>query len=154
MARTPAFGKVVLGTDGSRHARRAVEFLARLAHPGGRVRVVRVVEPVRPPSLTLMPASARARIAGELARLDRAERRQAQRSLDVASTALASAGWRVRTSLRSGVPLRELLAAANEERADLLVIGSRGAGGLARLLLGSVAEGCVQQAPMPVLVVK
>ena len=39
-------------------------------------------------------------------------------------------------------------------RADLLVLGARGTGGLARLLLGSVADGALRLATVPVLVVK
>ena len=155
MTRTAALGRVVLGVDGSPHARRAVAFLARLAHGSGDgVTVVRVVEPIRLPSLGLVPAPARGHIAGALARVERGERDRAQRSLDAAADVLTRAGWRVRTALRSGVPTRELLAAAREERAGLLVVGARGAGGLERLLLGSVAEGCATRAPMPVLVVK
>src|SRR5262245_18782874 len=155
MSRAAAFHRVVLGFDGSTYARRAAAFLARLAHdPGDRVVVVGVMGQVRPPSLALLPASTRRQISGELERLHLAERARVQRRLDAVANALATATWRVRTSLRIGAPLRELLAAAKEERADLLVIGARGTSGLERFLLGSVADGCVKRAAMPVLVVK
>jgi nucleotide-binding universal stress UspA family protein len=43
---------------------------------------------------------------------------------------------------------------AVEQRADLIVIGTRGLSGLKHLLLGSIAERVVQKAPCPVLTVK
>ena len=49
-------------------------------------------------------------------------------------------------------PAQALIQAS--ERADLLVVGHRGRGGVAGLLLGSVAEDCVRRAHCPVLVVR
>jgi nucleotide-binding universal stress UspA family protein len=63
-------------------------------------------------------------------------------------------GWRAQASVRTGVPLAEILQAVKEARADLLVLGARGTGGLARVLLGSVADGAIRLATVPVLVVK
>jgi nucleotide-binding universal stress UspA family protein len=63
-------------------------------------------------------------------------------------------GWRAQASVRTGVPLGELLKAARAARADLLVLGARGTGGLARVLLGSVADGALRLSRVPVLVVK
>jgi nucleotide-binding universal stress UspA family protein len=51
-----------------------------------------------------------------------------------------------------GRPLEELLAASRD--ADILVVGARGIGTVERLLLGSVAEGALTHAPVPVLVVR
>ena len=48
----------------------------------------------------------------------------------------------------------EIIACAERERADLIVIGTRGTSGFAKLLLGSVASGVVTYSPIPVLVVK
>ena len=50
-----------------------------------------------------------------------------------------------------GTPAEVLIAAATPD--DLLVVGSRGHGGFARLLLGSVSQQCVHHAPCPVVVV-
>jgi nucleotide-binding universal stress UspA family protein len=51
----------------------------------------------------------------------------------------------------AGAPADVLVEAARA--ADLLVVGSRGRGGFAGLLLGSVSQRCVERAPCPVVVV-
>lgn len=51
----------------------------------------------------------------------------------------------------SGSPAEELLIAAKE--ADLLVVGSRGAGGFARLVMGSISSQVAQHAHCPVVVI-
>jgi nucleotide-binding universal stress UspA family protein len=53
-----------------------------------------------------------------------------------------------------GSPLTEIVNAATEWPADLIVIGSHGRAGIRRALLGSVAEGVMRHAPCPVLVVR
>jgi nucleotide-binding universal stress UspA family protein len=53
-----------------------------------------------------------------------------------------------------GTPLTEIVNAAKDWPADLIVIGSHGRGGVKRALLGSVAEGVMRNAPCPVLVVR
>jgi nucleotide-binding universal stress UspA family protein len=55
--------------------------------------------------------------------------------------------------LREGVAWEEINAVANEAKADLIVIGTHGRRGLARALLGSVAENVIRTATVPVLVV-
>lgn len=60
----------------------------------------------------------------------------------------------VRTRVRTGVPYREILAAAAEEQADLIVLGTHGRGGLDRALLGSVTDRVIRLAPCPVLAVR
>jgi nucleotide-binding universal stress UspA family protein len=57
------------------------------------------------------------------------------------------------TMLRRGTPWVEITAAAKERKADLIVMGTHGRRGVARALLGSVAEKVVRSAPCPVLTV-
>jgi nucleotide-binding universal stress UspA family protein len=47
-----------------------------------------------------------------------------------------------------------IISYADEQRADLIVMGTRGRAGLKRLVLGSVASGVVEHATCPVLVVR
>ncbi len=54
----------------------------------------------------------------------------------------------------AGHPDEALIASAQQQGADLIVLGSHGRHGLHRLFLGSVAEGVVRKSPLPVLVVR
>jgi nucleotide-binding universal stress UspA family protein len=149
------FRSLLIGVDGSPNSRRAVSFVARLVPPsGGRVTVVRVVEPVRPPSMALLPASARAQLGAQAAALHAARLRVARSDVEAAARRLRGSGWRTRGEVRSGVPLSALLEALGPARADLLVLGARGVGGVARFLLGSVADAATKRSPISVLIVK
>lgn len=53
-----------------------------------------------------------------------------------------------------GSPATEIVNAARDWPADLIVIGSHGRGGVKRVLLGSVAEGVMRHAPCPILVAR
>ena len=63
---------------------------------------------------------------------------------------------RVRSAhkLLRGDPAAEIVRLAGEAKADLIVMGTHGRGGLGRLLMGSVAEGVMRKAPCPVVTVK
>jgi nucleotide-binding universal stress UspA family protein len=61
---------------------------------------------------------------------------------------------RVERRLEPGDAITEILRVAQEAHADLIVMGTHGRTGLGRLLMGSVAEQIVRQAPCPVVTVK
>src|SRR5262249_29651464 len=61
---------------------------------------------------------------------------------------------KVTTLLRVGRPYEEIIAAANEHEADLIVMATHGRGEVHRLLVGSVADKVVRLAPCPVLTLK
>ena len=82
-----------------------------------------------------------------------------QASEDALSEVLAAAapqleGVSVTRSVRGGGAPDELVAAAEETGADLLVVGSRGLSGLSGLLLGSVSHHVAQHAPCPVVIIR
>lgn len=147
--------RIVVGIDGSANARRAAAFVAGLGRPrGGRVTLVRVVEPLGLPSLGLMPGAVRATLARELEALGAERQARAREDLARARAVLRRAGFTVRSLAPQGAPLAELVAAVRAARASLLVLGARGTGGVARLLLGSTAEGALARCPVPVLIVR
>jgi nucleotide-binding universal stress UspA family protein len=70
------------------------------------------------------------------------------------SEAKASFKGKIAGHLAAGDPWREIVQLASNLRADLIVVGTAGRTGIARLALGSVAEKVVRHAGCPVLVVR
>jgi nucleotide-binding universal stress UspA family protein len=148
-------GSLVIGVDGSPNSRRAVAYAAGLSPaPGARVVLVAAVERLRVQSLGLMPASIRSALARELAETNAEREAAARKEMESAAGQLEKAGWTVTATLRNGPPVDALVAAAGTAKADVLVVGARGTGGVARLLLGSVAEGVLDRSPTSVLIVR
>ena len=58
------------------------------------------------------------------------------------------------SKLVTGRPFLEIIRYAHEQEVDMIVIATHGRGGLASMLLGSVAEKVVRKAPCPVLTVR
>ncbi|THE66516.1 universal stress protein [Salinadaptatus halalkaliphilus] len=58
------------------------------------------------------------------------------------------------TAVRLGTPDHEIVAYAEDEAVETIVMGSHGREGIERVLLGSVAENVVQRAPVSVMVVR
>ena len=88
-----------------------------------------------------------------LTRLDQLRAEREPRLLEVVERARA---WGVETThmLWTGEPGKSIVAAAEAERADLIVVGSRGLARAGRWLLGSVSDHVVHHASCPVLVVR
>ena len=63
-------------------------------------------------------------------------------------------GVTVERKLSEGDPVSEIIRVAQENAADVIVMGTHGRTGLGRLLMGSVAEQVVRRAACPVLTVK
>jgi nucleotide-binding universal stress UspA family protein len=79
--------------------------------------------------------------------------RAARTALEGVATRARRPGVDVGTVLRQGFPWSEIVALAAEGKASLVVMGTHGRRGFARMLLGSVAEKVVRMAPCPVLTV-
>ena len=77
----------------------------------------------------------------------------ARESLEQERARLATSGTEIIAILRPGAAWEEILAAAQELDAGLIVMGTHGRRGLPRALLGSVAEKVVRLSPIPVMTV-
>jgi universal stress protein A len=79
---------------------------------------------------------------------------EARETLEQWAAKARQRGLKARTVVKTGTPHQEIVDLATDERADLVVIGTHGRGGLNRALLGSVADRVVRLAPCPVLTVR
>ena len=141
--------KILIALDDSAHSEQALDFITRMRWPAGsRVIVVTVMQPVvaalagpfEPTPLEVDLTAEQRRLAEEL--VSRAENR------------LRECGFATEGSVLSGDPRESLVQEARDVRADLIVVGSHGRTGLAKLMLGSVSSHVVTHAPCSVLVVK
>jgi universal stress protein A len=83
-----------------------------------------------------------------------AARKWATGVLEEGAAKLRERGLPNRWRLETGVPHALITQIAAEERANFIVIGTRGRGGLERFLMGSVADRVVRTAPCPVVTVR
>jgi nucleotide-binding universal stress UspA family protein len=79
---------------------------------------------------------------------------EARQSLQVEVDRLQAAGRRVTARTVVGQPSLMVARVAHDEGADVIMMATHGRGGLARLVLGSVATATLQRADMPVLLVR
>ena len=144
------FASIVVGTDGSESAqeavRQAVELAARL---GATLRIVSAYEPVPagrlreeaqqvPPDLQWMINP----------------REDVDATLRGAAEAAREGGIEAETYARQGDPADAILDVAEEQGADLIVVGNKGMTGARRFLLGSVPNRVSHHAPCSVLIIR
>ena len=67
---------------------------------------------------------------------------------------MEESGLKVKTLIKVGIPLREILKTEEEEDVSVVVVGSHGKTNLEEIFLGSVSEAVIRRCKKPVLVVK
>lgn len=139
--------KIVVGTDFNELAAAALRFAAVLARRTGAEVIAVYADTFEPPvEFTAMQLYD---ITESIERSRAATREQLE--LHVAKHLADGVRWRA--IVAEGLPATAICGIANTEKADLIVIGTHGRGGLERLLLGSVAEAVIREADVPVLTV-
>jgi len=142
------YGKVLVPVDFSESSQQAFRYAVRFAamHKS-RLLVLYVVEPmIHPPelgypSVAMSPLPQNYRNAS-IAKLKELCDRNVPRTLKVS------------LKIRVGRAYQEIVTAASDESADLIIISTHGYTGLKHALLGSTAERVVRQAGCPVLTVR
>src|ERR687889_394264 len=142
--------KILLATDGSKEAALAVRTAADIAQrTGSELHVVHVGSSLEyvgmgPPLIGDIPAPTQEQLSAEARGLLDAEVEQVK----------AVGGTVAQAHLGVGAPDREIVELAEKLSAGLIVIGSRGRGGIRRALMGSVSDSVVRHAHCTVLVVR
>jgi nucleotide-binding universal stress UspA family protein len=139
--------KLLIPYDGSRHARRAVEFVAARPPLAGRDPSVWLLN-VQPPMFTEIPTAAtRKRLAEIYAR-------RAAAVLRPARALLKRAGIDAHSTHLVGVPGLRIARLARSKSIDLIVMGTHGRSATAGLLMGSVASTVLAHCDNPVLLLR
>jgi nucleotide-binding universal stress UspA family protein len=143
--------KILLATDGSKDAKLATTTAADLAtSTGSELHVVSVFPAsayVHPYYEDHFPEAAE--------RLRREAREERQEMLDEQVDRVQETGGDVaQTHIRTGETAEEIVTLAEETGAGLIVMGSKGLGGIKRALIGSVSATVVPHAHCPVMVVR
>lgn len=136
------FDCVVIATDGSESAQRAVETAVDVAEQFDAV--VHALYVVDEGELDETPEDVRGDV----------ETAVEQAGEDALAFVEGTAGADLQTAIRRGDPAREIMRYADEVDAGVIATGTRGRHGEHAFLLGSVAESIVRQAPQPVLTVR
>jgi nucleotide-binding universal stress UspA family protein len=141
--------RILIATDGSPSSAEAVDFGVELAaEHEATVIFVHVA-----PALDVVPMAGFGmtggipRVPHELDAFDRA-------SLEDAEEIAARAGVEATTKLLVGNAADEIVAYADSQGADMIVVGSRGHGTLASVLLGSVSRAVLSESKRPVAVIR
>ena len=139
--------KILVAMDGSDHAFKAMRVAADLARSLNAKLTLAYV--------CYIPLAYPADFAGTgVDAFEEEERRWASKTLKEAERRASEAAVSVDTTVLSGSPAEALADHAASQEYDLVVVGSRGRGAVARVLLGSVADRLVHICKRPVLVVR
>lgn len=138
------FNKILLAVDGSDHSLKAAELAGNLARlSGGTLQVITAYEKI--PSYLGEPNRSQA-IAEHT--------EKAQKIIDESTQEIGDIPGNCEAEILSGDPAETILRVIEVNDIDLVIMGTRGRGGIKSLLLGSQSHKVVSAAPCPVLLVR
>ena len=144
------FDSMVVGTDGSETAREAVRQATELAKSvGATIHLVSAYEPVPEGRLR----DERAQVPDDLQWMVN-PREDVTVTLEQAGEEIKEQGIEIETHAREGDPADAILDVAEEQGADLIVVGNKGMTGAKRSLLGSVPNKVSHHAPCSVMIIR
>ena len=144
------FRSMVVGTDGSETANEAVKQATELAQQlGATIHLVSAYEPVPEGRLR----EERQQVPEDMQWMVN-PREDVTATLERAAESVGEAKVGVETHAREGDPADAILDVAEEEGADLIVVGNKGMTGAKRFLLGSVPNKISHHAPCSVMIIR
>ncbi len=153
------FKRIMVPLDGSRSSTRALRFATGLAQSyGAKVLLLRVVSsptltmPTGLPEVIVTPASAELAVQSAR-RQEKKDTTSANRYLQTRLRQLRAKGVTASKRVMVGPAGTSILGTARSEKVDLIVMTSRGRGGLRRAIRGSVTDEVMRHAGVPVLVI-
>lgn len=145
---------ILLATDGTKYCDPAVQMVAKLAlAEGDLINIISVIDMAMPLAIDIYSG-----YLPNTAELEKVAREQAEKSLKdtqkLISEQIANEAITIETEILLGSPEGRIIEYAEENKTDLIILGSHGYNRWERLLLGSVSDSVVHHAPCSVLVVR
>jgi len=154
------FKKILVPLDGSDHSSKALEIAVQIAKKfDGKITLIHAYSVgarpiVMPEPATLSPSWVPVMAPAEFSKVVEAARKAGARILENGKKRVEKEGVKVERLLREGHTVQEIIKAAKHGKFDLIVMGARGVSRIRGILLGSVSDGVIRNAPCPVLVTK
>lgn len=157
------FTRILVAVDADEIAEAVVATAAGLARPlGAQIALLHVIDSaaaITPLAAAAEPAGLGVPTLGGAANMRVTEQvleeqQQASETLVEGLVGQLPAGIAAEVLLREGAPAETIVATAREWRAELIIIGTHGRGGMERLVVGSTAEAVLRAAACPVLTIR
>jgi nucleotide-binding universal stress UspA family protein len=149
------FKKISIATDGSENANKAASSAIEIARlTGAKLYAINVMPNVPHVTYFGVPIEPPKKFSIDEKEFYQHLEADGKRSLDTVEAMGEKAGIKVETVLAHGHPGSEIIAFAENNNIDLIVMGTLGRGGIDRILMGSVAGDVVRHAKSRVMVVK
>ena len=151
------YSHIVVPLDGSEESGRAMPHAQELARiSGATLHLLRVVS--RSEEIDLIRGAGDSYLTAEYSRdlaqdLINARLKRAEDYLKEVASRLADLGIKADSAIREGSASENIIDYAREQNADLIVMCTRGQGGIQRLLLGSTTDRVLRSGRLPVLVI-
>jgi len=141
--------RILLAVDGSQHSDEMIQWaIDNILRKEDFIMLVHVFQ--RPSDLYMADIT----LAAVFEETEKAMKKTGEVIVEKAKKHLEHAGFKVGGEFLRSDGKEDIVNVATEEKADILILGSRGLGMIKRSLLGSTSDYCAHHAPCPVICVK